>query len=62
MEQLPLEQMHVQVVRPVSCISVCGGGGTYLLSLPILWQLSTITLKMDADLPLTSSGLETEDS
>ena len=34
-------------------------GWLHLLTLPVLWQLSMITLRMDADLPLTSSGLET---
>lgn len=29
---------------------------------PNLWQRSSIVLKMDAALPLTSSGLEIEDS
>lgn len=51
--------MRIQVVCRVC---VCVWRWLHLLALPILWQLSLITLRMDADLPLTSSGLETADN
>lgn len=49
--------MHIQVV-----CSVCVWRWLHLLALSILWQLSLITLRMDADLSLTSSGLEAADN
>ena len=44
------------------CVCVCVWRRLHLLALPILWQLSLIMLRMDPDLPLTSSGLETADN
>lgn len=57
-----LTNAHPSGLSCLVCLRVCVWRWLHLLTLPILWQLSLITPRMDADLPLTSSGLETADN